>query len=306
MPIQPPKASFLIRFYTYQQERFPLLVHGILITTFSFSAVAYSRICRGVSGFIDLPTFGWGVFNTITLFLMLRIFDEFKDAEDDALYRKDLPVPRGLVTLGELRVLGIALVLAQIVVNALVFPKMLWLYVLVFGYMSLMAKEFFIATWLKKRQFWYVVSHMLIIPLVDMYASGLDWFLAGVEAPKGLLFFFAVSFMNGIVLEIGRKIRIPTQESEGVLTYSGMLGANNAVYIWLLMLLVTFGCSVGACYWAKFETVAYLILLVLLGICALPALLFVGKKTAKRAKMIEYASALWTVMMYLTLGAFFR
>ncbi len=46
---------------------------------------------------------------------------------------------------------------------------------------------------------------MFIIPLIDIYASGLDWFLAGVPPPRGLLFFFAVSYMNGIVLEIGRN-----------------------------------------------------------------------------------------------------
>ena len=33
---------------------------------------------------------------------------------------------------------------------------------------------------------------MLIIPLIDIYASGLDWLLEGASAPKGLLFFFAV------------------------------------------------------------------------------------------------------------------
>ncbi len=59
---------------------------------------------------------------------------------------------------------------------------------------------------------------MLIIPLVDVYASGLDWLLEGTDAPRGLLFFFAVSFMNGVVLEIGRKIRTPDQEKKGVST----------------------------------------------------------------------------------------
>ncbi|TAE18357.1 MAG: hypothetical protein EAZ95_04500 [Bacteroidetes bacterium] len=294
---------FLQRFYIYQQERFPLLAHGLLITAFSFSAVAYSRVCRQAQGFIDLPTFAWGVFNTITLFLLLRIFDEFKDAEDDARYRQDLPVPRGLVSLRELGILGVCVVVAQIAVNLYFFLKMLWLYALVLGYMSLMAKEFFVAKWLKKHQFWYVVSHMLIIPLVDMYASGLDWHLAGKEAPQGLLFFFAVSFMNGIVLEVGRKIRAPEQEAEGVLTYSGMLGAGKAVGLWLAMLLLTCLLSVGACVWAGYKLYPFVALGVMLGLCALPAYLFITKKSAKRAKLIEYASALWTIAMYITLGS---
>ena len=42
------------------------------------------------------------------------IFDEFKDAEDDAKYRKELAVPRGLISFRELTIMGIVVVLAQV------------------------------------------------------------------------------------------------------------------------------------------------------------------------------------------------
>ncbi|HMR19627.1 MAG TPA: hypothetical protein PKA53_10045, partial [Sphingobacterium sp.] len=216
-------ASFLRRFWIYQRERFPLLGHGLLVIAFSFSAIAYSRICRGVEGFVDWTTFLVGVFTTVSLFFLVRVFDEFKDAKEDALYRKELPVPRGVVTFTELKKMGLGVVCLQIILNAIFFPKMLMLYALVITYLCLMGKEFFVATWLKKHQFWYVVSHMFIIPLIDIYASGLDWLLADANAPKGLLFFFVVSYMNGIVLEIGRKIKSPRDEQKGVQTYSAIL-----------------------------------------------------------------------------------
>src|ERR1700752_30506 len=214
---------FLHRFFIYQKERFPFLGHGLLVASFSFSAIAYSRICRGAEGFVDLSTYLVGIFTTISLFFLVRVFDEFKDAEDDAKFRSHLPVPRGLISFKELAILGVIAACLQILANAYFFPKMLIMYFIVMGYLCLMGKEFFVGEWLKKHQFWYVVSHMMIIPLVDVYASGLDWILEGVPAPKGLLFFFAVSFMNGVVLEIGRKIRIP--EKEEFNTYSTMLGA---------------------------------------------------------------------------------
>ena len=44
-----------------------------------------------------------GVATSFGLFFLLRLFDEFKDAEDDAKYRPYRAVPRGLVTFGELR-----------------------------------------------------------------------------------------------------------------------------------------------------------------------------------------------------------
>ncbi|RZF61320.1 UbiA family prenyltransferase [Sphingobacterium corticibacterium] len=295
-------ASFITRFWIYQRERFPLLAHGILISAFSLSAIAYSRISRGATGFISWQHFLVGVFTTVTLFLLVRVFDEFKDAKEDAMYRKELPVPRGLISLHELRLVGIVLFLAQIAINLIFFPKMLIIYGIVIFYLCLMGKEFFVAEWLKKHPFWYVTSHMLIIPLIDIYASGLDWLLASVDAPKGLLFFFAVSFMNGLVLEIGRKIRNPSDEKVGVETYSYMLGAKKATGLWILILFATWLLSIVASYYAGYGILAYIILTAIFMFSCIPAVLFVNNMTSKRAKAIELTSAGWTIAMYLSLG----
>lgn len=295
-------APLLKRLWIYQRERFPVFGHGPLVAAFSFSAISYSRICRGADGFVSWPLFGLGIFTTITLFLLVRIFDEFKDASDDAKFRSELPVPRGLVKLSELRNIGIGLVVLQIILNAIFAPKLLVIWAVVLLYLSLMGKEFFVAEWLKKHQFWYVVSHMFIIPLIDIYASGLDWLQEGVSAPKGLLFFFAVSYFNGIVLEVGRKIRIPEDEKEGVLTYSSLHGARNATLLWLLMILVTAGWAVAAVWFAGFGMQGFYTMLIIAIVISIPAIFFLQKMTAKRAKLIEYASALWTIAMYLSLG----
>src|ERR1700741_4680326 len=115
-------SSFLKRFYIYQKERFPILGYAVLVASFSFSAISYSRICRGAAGFVDWKIYLVGIFTTISLFLLVRIFDEFKDAADDAKYRKELPVPRGLISLRELAILGIILATLQIAVNLFFFP----------------------------------------------------------------------------------------------------------------------------------------------------------------------------------------
>lgn len=290
----------LRRFWIYQKERFPVLGHGLLVASFSFSAISYSRICRGAEGFVSPAVFLVGVLTTISLFFLVRVFDEFKDAEDDARYRSHLPVPRGLISFKELAVAGIIAAILQIALNAWFFPKMLIMYGIVIAYLCLMGKEFFIGEWLKKHQLWYVVSHMLIIPLIDMYASGLDWLLEGVDAPKGLIFFFLVSFMNGIVLEIGRKIRVP--EKEEFNTYSTMMGAAKATRLWLAILVLTFGFSVLASWFAGYGLTGFLILACLLILCSLPGILFLRRQGERHSKFIEYASALWTIGMYLTLG----
>src|ERR1700741_4472491 len=117
------KLPFYQRFYIYQKERFPFLGHGLLVASFSFSAIAYSRICRGAEGFVDLSTYLVGIFTTISLFFLVSVFDEFKDAEDDAKYRSHLPVPRVLVSFNELASLGVIAATLQILANAFFFPK---------------------------------------------------------------------------------------------------------------------------------------------------------------------------------------
>ncbi|MFI5150032.1 MAG: UbiA family prenyltransferase [Bacteroidia bacterium] len=295
-------ASLLKRLYLYQKERFPLIGHGMLVASFSFSAIAYSRICRGAPGFVSLRTYLTGIFTTVTLFLLVRIFDEFKDRKEDALYRKHLPVPRGLVSLKELLIIGILLVIAQVTVNLLFFPKMLMIYTAIIAYLSLMGVEFFVPEWLKKHQFWYVTSHMFIIPLIDIYASGLDWLLEGAGPAAGLAFFFAVSYMNGIVLEIGRKIRTPEQEAAGVLTYSSLLGPVKAIYMWIGVLLITLAVSVAATRFAGYGYSAAVILVTAFLICMSVGVSFLKKQTPALSKSIEVLSAVWTITMYLTLG----
>ncbi|MBU6343457.1 MAG: UbiA family prenyltransferase [Bacteroidetes bacterium] len=294
--------SFLTRFWQYQSERFPFLVHGLLIAVFSFSAIAYSRICRGQTNFIDWPTYGATVFCTVTLFLLVRIFDEHKDAEDDAQFRPELPVPRGLISLKELRMVGFVVFAAQLLLVGLFFTKMLFPLALVLGYLCLMGVEFFIPNWLRKHQFWYVTSHMLIIPLVDIFASGFDWYLGSYMPPEGLVFFFVVSYFNGIVLEVGRKIRSKETEAPGVLTYTGMLGIPAALGLWLLVLFITWMAALKAVHFARLGAETNVFLGIMFGLCSLPALLFLIKPESKRAKWIEYASALWTLVMYGSLG----
>lgn len=293
---------FYRRFLIYQKERFPFLGHGLIISVFTFSAVSYSIICRGREGFIDTKDFIIGIFATITLFFLVRVFDEFKDKEDDAKYRKYLPVPRGLITLKELRTVGWVVALIQIAVIGIFQPKMLLLYLIVLAYLLLMGVEFFVPKWLKQRQILYITSHMFIIPLIDIYSSGLDWLLDGSTPHLGLLWFFAVSYMNGLVLEFGRKIRTPEFEEVGVVSYTGMYGTQGGVLIWISLLFITFCLAIGAANYANFGWTAWLILLAIFIICVLPGVLFILNATVKKSKMIEYASILWTALMYLSLG----
>ncbi|MCH2198588.1 MAG: UbiA family prenyltransferase [Flavobacteriales bacterium] len=290
------------RFLTYQKERFPFLTHGILIGAFTFSAIAYARLSAGFDDFIEWKRFAVCLFNTIGIFFLLRVFDEHKDLEDDQRYRPDLPVSRGLISLPELRIFGISFFVLMVAIDLWLYPKILLPLGLVMVWMVLMGKEFFVAEWLKARQFWYVVSHMLIIPFVDVFASSFDWYIDGRQAPIGLAIFFAVSFMNGIVLEVGRKLRAPDEEREGVLTYSSMLGARKAIHLWIVCLFATATLAAFACIYGGFHPACLIVLTMNLLLCLVVGLRYRGNQSSKNAKTMEVISGIWSIMMYLTIG----
>lgn len=297
------KLPFIKRFLIYQKERFPFLAHGVMISAFTFSAISYSRICRKQDGFIHWRDFLIGIFATVTLFFLVRIFDEFKDQEDDRKYRKYLPVPRGLISLQELKTIGWIVGIIQVAVIAYFQLNMLYLYGIVLAYLALMGVEFFVPEWLKKRQILYITSHMFIIPLIDIYSSGLDWLLDGASPHWGLAWFFSVSYVNGLVLEFGRKMKTPDMEEEGVVSYTGMYGTTGGPAIWIGLMFLTMALAMGAAHYAEFGWEAYPILAIFFLLCSLPAWAFIKKPTPKQAKNMEYASAAWTALMYLSLGA---
>jgi 4-hydroxybenzoate polyprenyltransferase len=291
------------RFWEYQAERFPFFQHGLLIVTFTFSAASYSRICRGAEGFIPLSHFIVGAITSFLLFFLLRVFDEFKDAEEDARYRPYRPVPRGLISLRELAWIGVATVLLQLVLNGAVIPRMIPVYLVPLGYMGLMSREFFVRDWLKRHPIAYMLSHMVVMPAIDFYTTGLDWVNAGVAPPNGLQYFLLLTFLNGIVIEVGRKIRSPEGEETGVETYSALYGSRNATIGWLGVLLLTYGSATLAAFYAGFGPAGFTALTGFLLLCALPALRFLRTGRRLHAGTIETAAGVWTIGMYLTLGA---
>jgi len=287
------------RWLTYQKERFPLLAHGPLIAAFSACAVSYSSLLRGA------PAPSAGMFLTafavcLLMFLQLRIADEFKDAGEDAKWRPYRPVPRGLVSLRELRTVFILAAIIQTALVLLLDPRLIFVLGIAWTYLALMGVEFFCRDWLKKRPVIYLLSHMGIMPLVDFFATACEWLPRGSAPPTGLGWFLAASFFNGIVIETGRKLRQPADEEEGVETYSRLWGKSGGSTVWLLALIATlYSASKAASLIDFYRPVFYVLLLFLI-------FAMVGRHryitTSRSGKKIELISALWTLALYLILG----
>lgn len=293
--------SIFKRFWIYQSERFPVFSYGLMVLTFAFSAMSYSKILRRDFDF-SILTLLIGAMTSFGYFFLLRIFDEFKDADDDAKYRPYRAVPRGLVSFKELKGLATIIIGLQCFLNAVFIPKMLWIWGLVIIYMFVMAKEFFVRDWLRKHPISYLVSHMMIMPVIDFYTTGLDWNNNSTNIPNGLIIFLIVTFLNGVVIEIGRKIRAKNAEEIGVETYSYLWGEKGATITWLCVLFTTFIFANVACFYAGFGKMTFIFLVFFLIFCAIPALKFLKTREQKIAAKIETMAGIWTLGMYLSLG----
>ncbi len=288
------------RWWVYQRERFPLFAHGPLIAAFSASAVGYSALLRG--GRPAAFSFVVAFLVSLGSFLLLRIADEFKDAADDARYRPYRPVPRGLVQLRELAVIGVAVALLQLLLALAIGAPLAGLLAVTWLYFLLMSREFFARRWLRARPVAYLLSHMLIMPLIDWFATGCDWVRAGAGMPDGLSWFLAASFCNGLVIELGRKIRAPGQEEPGVETYSALWGRPAAVGAWLAALTATLGCALAAAHRIGFMAPLASVLAVLFAGAAGWSIRFLATPRPGLARGLEAWAGAWTLGLYVTLG----
>lgn len=292
------------RWLVYQRERFPLAAHAPLVAAFSTSAVCFSSLVRGHYAVPSGAALGVAFATSLLFFLQLRIADEFKDFEDDSRHRPYRAVPRGLVTLRELAWVGAAGAAIQLGLALWLEPSIAWLLALAWIYLALMTREFFMPRWLKARPAAYMASHMLILPLVDLYATACDWRVAGERLPPpGLYWFLIVSYLNGLVIEIGRKMRSAADEEPGVETYSALWGRRGAVAAWLAAALLTAGAAWQAAERIGISTWMLRLLAVLVAACAIVAARFLRQAAPGGGRAVERMSGIWTILMYLGLGA---
>ncbi|MCF8509694.1 MAG: UbiA family prenyltransferase [Hyphomonadaceae bacterium] len=292
------------RLWAYQAERFPLVKHGVLIAAFGASATCLSALLRG--GAPSVLAIVVAVLVLFGFFFQLRVADEHKDNEDDTKFRPERPVPRGLVTLAELRVVAIGVGATQVALTVALDWRLLGPLLLVWAWMAVMTKEFFAPAWLKKRPIIYMVSHMAIMPLIDLYATACDWLPAGVALHEnfGLTLgaFLLLSLVNGSVIEIARKSWAPEMERDGVETYSRLWGAQRAGIVVMALLLAGLALSAFINVRSDAGVVVLVGLMLVTMFAAWTAIDYAGAPAARQVKQMETGTAVFVLGNYLLLG----
>ncbi len=232
-------AGWATRIYAYTCERFPLLVNGLLILSFyssnQFLAHALSR--PGAAMRYDLGSL-CGYLTILCFFLHMRIFDDHKDYVADCRFFPHRVLQRGVVTLGELKLLGGVAITLEFVLAALSGPAAVVSLLVAFAFSVLMLKEFFVGKWLKKRFLLSASLHLLIMPLLTMIVWSFATKQYFWEIPSWYWLYSAVSFFLAFNWEVSRKIRVPEDEIDGVDSYTRLFGTYGAAYLVLALRVI--------------------------------------------------------------------
>ena len=290
------------RLWTYQAERFPLARTVPMLAAFSFASVTASanlahRPLPSVAAYLTAFLLAF------VFFWQLRAADEVKDAETDRLHRPERPVPRGLVSLRLIAGLGIGAALPALAAAWLLDPRLVPAVAAVWAWMALMTAEFFRPERLRASPLLYLVTHMAIMPLIDLALTACEWIPAPASPPAGIWTFLWMSFCNGCVMEFGRKTWAPSQERPGVETYSSGWGVDRAL---AALSLAACGAAIGLVAYG-FHAGRPLAVAVP-GAAALAFLLsaaarFRAAPDAAGQKRLEAASGIWVLACYLVAAA---
>ena len=236
------ESPLLARIGAWSLERYPPPITVInIIVYFTVAGVAKLLVGDGTVDF-DMTRDLLGALAFSCFPLMIRVFDEHKDYEEDVHNHPDRILQQGIITLGHLKVVGAIAIGLQLGISLYLdggFGLITIAWLIVMGWSLLMAKEFFVGEWLEKRLFLYAFSHQLVSPMASYWivcmaqAKSLEPGVFPVDDIWPVTFLLMAS---GFAIEVSRKFKAPSQERETVDSYTKALGIGGAVTTALIFL----------------------------------------------------------------------
>lgn len=297
-------SPYASRLWAWAGERFPPIhvITSWIVYLMTASAVRGSHASAPIS-FSTLDVLV--AIGVTAQFLLLRILDEHKDYEEDCLNHPERALQRGLITLRDLRRIGIGcagLMLALSVFYDGGVGRATFAWAMMSAWTFLMFKEFFLRDWLRARLFIYALSHMLIMPLVMLWMVALCSSETPWSDPVTLLL-MALTLISGFAFEITRKTKGRDEERDGVDTYSRRIGANasGTLIITLIPGIFLIQVALVRTLEMRYAVVFWGLSLVTAIVAVLSVAAYRKDPTASARKKNEGATGLFMLMNYLSL-----
>lgn len=224
----------VLRLGRFVWERFPPLSYGPLVAALVLCGTVAAGIASDRQPAIGSQTLLVALVVGLA-FLQLRVLDEIRDVDVDRVGRPERPVPRGLVSVRELRGLGSAAAVVGAVTSAAIGSAALIAYAVAAVTIWLLGTGQLRRTRFGHSELSQALTHSIIAPelLLFVFAA------ASVVGPTQA-FIATVVLVWGVslALEVGRKTVQPSEERVGVPTYSAELGRTRALGIVALAIAV--------------------------------------------------------------------
>lgn len=295
------KRSIVRAFREYLAERFPVPVTAMLSLGTGLGAYACAQqasIAAGAPLVLDGTAFG-GCLMAFLFLLHLRVFDEHKDFQIDAETRPDRPVQRGVVSLGQLKVLGAIAITGQVALALLPGVSTGWLYAIPLAYSVLMLYEFFAPEWLSARIALYALTHTFVMVLVAWALGARALGTADLAAvPPALWGFLALNVTAFIGVDVLRKTWAPESEVEGLDSYSSRFGPRKAAVIGALVIVAS-AVAGGYTGWQLGGRAVWLAVVAAVTLWGLATIRsYAVEPTVKRAKMLEAVAGVHLLALF--------
>ncbi|MEO6867066.1 MAG: hypothetical protein ABI200_03515 [Gaiellales bacterium] len=166
-------------------ERFPPGPQLVLLVVLFIAATLMSGLLLapdvgGTLGNIEPLPAVCAFIGSLLFIVRLRLYDDVKDADTDRVENPTRPIPRGLVSVRELDVVGVLVLVIEGALIAVVGPLTFTAWAIAAAWSVLMRVEFFVSSWIEPRVALYAISHMVVMGLI--YGQLLS---IGIEARGG-------------------------------------------------------------------------------------------------------------------------
>ncbi len=289
----------------YQKERCPLLSYVFMSIILGACSLIYSRHLPVTLKTVQHPgvfQYAVSIISTLTFFMLLIIGDEHKDYEKYRKYYPNRPVQRGLVTLRELRRVGSFLIAVQVILAILLDPNLLGLLAIVYIWYILMFIRFFVPDLLRGKPTLYLVSHMLIVPMMMLYATAIEWLPRLGTISFGIIMFIISIFCSGMIVEIGAKLIREEDDISYEDTYTKIWGTKRTIKIWMTSLVLSYISTIAAAYPVKAAPEIITVLSAMMCLAIFYCIRFLKNPCTKTGKIFRIFPRVWNVTLYLLLG----
>lgn len=209
--------ELLKKCHIYFKERFPIRVYFIFILCLYYSSYLFGFKLKTKS---SLPAFNLksfvGFLVVFLIFMQLRIFDDYKDYDQDKLKYPERRLSKGDLNLTDLKNISWLMILLQIILNLYIGLTSTILWLLIFFWSILMLKEFFMPKFLNNHRVIYVISHQLILPLICIYSMNIATYIFDIENLDCVyltIFIITITTLT-LIFHLAKKLQLPITASK--------------------------------------------------------------------------------------------